>query len=142
MRVQLSDFDESRTRQSMREECDINSIMARFRKTGAVTHFARHEARYDFADGITFHNAMNVVTEAQTMFANLPAHLRERFVDPGAFLDFVQDEANAEEMVELGLRAPETPRETQAVADDPARVEEVAAPAASKASEDAAAASD
>ncbi len=143
MRVQLGDFDDGATRQSMRDECDINLIMAKFRKTGAVTHFARHAGRYDFADGVTFHEAMNVVTEGDRMFADLPAELRERFVDPGAFLDFVQDEDNAEEMIEMGLRDPVTARETQAVAERPARDAEVeAAPAASEASVDAANASD
>jgi len=38
------------------------------------------------------------------MFNDLPSSIRSRFGnDPAAFLDFVQDENNADEMVKLGL---------------------------------------
>ncbi len=101
-----------RTRQSFKDECDINKLMAKYQKTGAISHFSRHAPRYDFCEGVEFHDAMNIVTEGDRMFAALPSDLRQRFVEPGAFLDFVQDEANAEEMIELGLRDPKTPKET------------------------------
>ena len=39
------------------------------------------------------------------MFEELPATIRKKFEnDPAKFLDFVNDERNADEMVELGLR--------------------------------------
>ncbi len=113
-RVRLS-FAEGtgRTRQSMAAECDINKIMAKYQKTGAIDHFSRHAARYDFCEGIEFHDAMNIVKEGDRMFADLPSDLRSRFENPGAFLDFVQDEGNAEEMVKLGLRLPKTASEAR-----------------------------
>ena len=114
-RVQITFEGPGRTRQSMREECDINNIMKKYQSSGAITHFARHEARYGFADSVTFHEALNIVTEADTMFADLPSELRKRFDTPGAFLDFVQDEKNGDEMIELGLRAPRTPIEKKLV---------------------------
>jgi hypothetical protein len=49
------------------------------------------------------------------MFMSLPAKIRSRFQnDPGAFLDFVQNPENRDEMIELGLakaqpRAPVEP---------------------------------
>ncbi len=112
VRVSFGD-DPGRARQSMRDECDINKIMAKYQKTGAIDHFSRHAPQYDFADSIEFHDAMNIVTEGNRMFADLPSSLRSRFENPGEFLDFVQDEGNAEEMVELGLRAPRTASETR-----------------------------
>ncbi len=103
-RVQLSFSDESRAKQSMRDECDINLIMARYAKHGMIDHFAKHGAEYGFASGITFHEAMNVVTKADSMFSDLPAEARTRFGhDPGVFLEFIQNPENAEEMIELGL---------------------------------------
>lgn len=142
-RVRISFASEGRTRQSCLEECDINLIMAKFQKTGAISHFSKHEARYGFAEGVEFHEAMNIVREGDSMFAELPSLLRARFENPAAFLDFVQDEANAEEMVKLGLRDPVTRQETRN-----ARTEESPPggdsppPAASKAAEAAANASD
>ena len=86
----------SKTRQSFAKDCDINNIMAKYQKTGAISHFTEHQARYDFADSISFHDALNLVKEGDSMFAALPSVLRERFEEPGAFLDFVQDEANGD----------------------------------------------
>ncbi len=103
-RVQLTCVGPGRTRQSMRDECDINLIMAKYAKSGFIDHLSRHGESYGFASGVSFHDAMNVVTKADSMFADLPAEARTRFHgDPAEFLDFVQDESNFDEMVELGL---------------------------------------
>ncbi len=142
-RVQVFAVGESRTRQSMQDECDINLIMFKYQKTGAIDHFSRHSVRYGFADSVTFHDALNVVKEGDRMFADLPSSLRGRFLNPGAFLDFVQDEANAEEMVELGLRDPvaaQEPPEARTEEQPPAGVSE--APPTSEAADAAAEASD
>ena len=96
--------DEGRARQEMMAECDINNIMAKYQKSGAVDHFARHSASYGFATSEDFHSATNLVIKASGMFTDLPSKVRERFDhDPGAFLAFVQDEANLSEMADLGL---------------------------------------
>ncbi len=125
-----------RTRQSFKDECDINKLMSKYQKTGAITHFAKHAPRYGFAAGVDFEEAMTIVAEGDSMFEDLPASLRKRFVTPGGFLDFVQDEANAEEMITLGLRDPEGASE---VVEAPTVVE---APPVSPAAEAAAEASD
>lgn len=104
-RVQLSfPKDEGRARQEMAKECDINTIMAKYQKTGAIDHFSRHSASYGFATGDDFQSATNLILEADAMFRDLPSKVRSRFDhDPGAFLEFVQDDANRDEMIELGL---------------------------------------
>jgi phage internal scaffolding protein len=101
--VSIDVSGESRTKQSFAKECDINHIMAKYQKTGAITHFAKHSPQYGIADGQTFQDAMNLVCEAQEMFNELPSSIRSRFGnDPAAFLDFVNDEGNADEMIKLG----------------------------------------
>ncbi len=103
-RVQVHFKGKGRTQQHMRDECDINKIMSKYAKTGYVDHVSRHGGDYGFADAVSFHEAMNVVTKADQMFADLPAEARRRFAgDPGLFLEFVQDDENHAEMVELGL---------------------------------------
>ncbi|AXL15302.1 internal scaffolding protein [Microviridae sp.] len=95
----------SMTKQSFRDECDINKIMAKFQRTGAIDHFAKHAPQYGDATAIELQDALNVVANANTMFEELPATIRKKFEnDPQQFLDFVQDEGNAAEMIELGLR--------------------------------------
>ncbi len=106
-RVQI-DFsgEKSRAKQSMGAECDINLIMKKYIKTGAVRHVNRFGGSYDFASSIEYHEAMNLVTEADQMFSQLPAEMRGRFLnDPAGFLDFVQNPESEEEMREMGLLA-------------------------------------
>ncbi len=91
-------------KQAFANECDINQIMAKYQKTGAVAHVAKHIGEYNFATSATFHDAMNIVAKANSLFEELPSKIRNLCKnDPATFLDFVQDEANADELVELGL---------------------------------------
>ncbi len=106
-RVQFDSGKVSRTKQAFKRDVDINNIMRKYVKTGLIDHFSKHSGEYGFASGVVFHEAMNIVTKAESMFADLPAAVRLRFEnDPADFLEFVQNPANAEEMIELGLREP------------------------------------
>ena len=103
-RVQITTEGTPRTKQSFKNECDINQIMAKYQKTGAISHFNNRSPQYGDATGADFTSAMNLITSAQELFNELPSSLRNRFGNsPSAFLDFVQDPANALEMAELGL---------------------------------------
>lgn len=103
-RVSLDCGKVSRTKQSFRDECDINRIMAKFIKTGSIDHLRKHGGSYGDATSVDFHEAMNVITSAEQMFGELPSAIRVRFNDdPAEFLDFVGDDANLEEMRDLGL---------------------------------------
>lgn len=104
-RVQVTFTKPSRTQQSFAAECDINNIMARYERTGVLEHVNTYQGNYgDFIGFPDYHQAMNAVREAETMFMTLPSSIRERFANsPEAFLQFAQDEANHDEMVRLGL---------------------------------------
>jgi len=100
----IGDLGVSLTKQSFTKECDINNIMAKYQKTGAIEHVNKHEASYGFATSIDFQEALEIIRTGQTMFDELPSSIRTKFDnDPAKFLDFVQDENNQAEMVELGL---------------------------------------
>ena len=92
------------TKQSEKDSCDINLIMAHYTKTGVLTHQRDHEAEYGYASSDTFNESMQIVAKGQSMFAELPSAIRSKFENnPAKFLDFVQDEGNLEEMQEMGL---------------------------------------
>ena len=98
---------ESRTKQAFADQCEINNIINKFQATGAITHANKHQLHYGETDGTTFHEAMNIVCEAQEAFSELPSSLRNRFGnDPAAYLDFVSNEENKPEMARLGLLTP------------------------------------
>ena len=93
-----------RTKQSMRDECDINQIMSKFLKTGNIEHRNTRSAQYGFATSDDFQSAMETVVTAQEMFNELPAETRKKFANsPRNFLDFVQNPDNRSEMVAMGL---------------------------------------
>lgn len=110
-RVSKDCSQDGMTHQEEADACDINKIMSRYEKTGLMAHVNEHEGQYgDFTAVTDFHTAMSIVTEAQSMFMSLPASVRGRFGnDPGAFLDYANDPANADGMRELGLLPPERP---------------------------------
>ncbi len=103
-RVRIRFPKKGRTKQSFKDECDINLIMAKYQKTGALAHFNKFSASYGFATSEDFASAMRTVTIAQDMFDGLPSSIRNRFAnDPSQFLEFVQGADNREEAIELGL---------------------------------------
>lgn len=112
----------SKTKQSFREESEINNILARYTKTGIIEHVAKHGGSYsDVPSAADFSEAMNLVTDAQRMFIELPAEIRSKFSnDPSEFLDFVSDPDNLGEMVEMGLaERPYDPAEHDEAANTP-----------------------
>lgn len=94
----------SMTKQSFKDECDINQIMAKYQKTGLITHIKKFEGEYGEYDPIDFTTAMQTIAEGQSMFEELPSQARKYFDnDPSKFMEFVQNPDNVEKMKELGL---------------------------------------
>lgn len=96
---------DSVTKQSFKAECDINTILAKYRTTGVLPTLIKENPRFgDFSDVPTYQEALNTVRLAQEQFDSLSSHVRERFAnDPARFLEFVSDPLNSEELVKMGL---------------------------------------
>lgn len=101
-------------KQSFRDECNINILMASYRRTGVLTHLARGLPSYgDFTSSGDYHAACTQVLEAQTAFSELPSEIRTRFDNnPQKLLEFLEDPANREEGEQLGLFDPLPPEQT------------------------------
>lgn len=106
----------SRTKQSFKDECDINKIMKRFKKVMGAEYLNRFNGYTggqfgDFSNVTDYRTAIEQVSQARGVFEALPAKVRARFQNDAAeFLDFCHNPANVDEMVSLGLatkRAPE-----------------------------------
>jgi len=99
----------SRTKQSFRDECDINNILRQFNVTGQLP-IGRVQPQYGDFSGITdYQSALNAVMAAQDSFLQLPAKLRAKFDnDPALFVEFASNEANKDEMKALGLLSQDT----------------------------------
>ncbi len=102
--------DKGKTKQSFAKECDINNIMSRYEKTGAMSHLTKYEGRYgDYATSMDLHEYMQEMGKTQDMFDDLPKEIKREFgQDPGKFIDFVQNPENSGRLAELlpALAAP------------------------------------
>ena len=96
----------SKTDQSFKDECDVNNIIAKFNKTGQISHLTKRQGQYaDVANIPDLHTASIQVQEAGQAFKDLPAILRKKFNhDPINMIEYLQDPANDEEAVKLGLK--------------------------------------
>lgn len=104
-RVSTHIDNESMTKQSFKQECDINHLLRNYQKTGLIEHVARFNGDYsDLTDVPTYHDAMNKIISADEAFSLLPSEIRNKFKNnPSEFLAFVSDESNRDEMIKLGL---------------------------------------
>lgn len=94
----------SRTKQSFRDECDINNILRQFNVTGELPINGVQPQYGDFSGITDYQSALNAVMAAQDSFLALPAKVRAKFDnDPALFVEFASDEANRDEMKALGL---------------------------------------
>jgi len=64
----------------------------------------------DFTTGNDFRETLHSVMEAEESFAALSSQVRKRFDnDPSKLMDFLNNEENRKEAIELGLIDPEAP---------------------------------
>lgn len=98
--------DESRTQQQFKKETDINNIMAKYKKTGMVTHINRHEGNFgDFSSVEEYSTSLNKIMTANESFSMIPSEVRNKFEnDPGKLIAFLSDKKNDEEAIKLGLK--------------------------------------
>lgn len=115
----------SRTQQHEKQNCDINFIMQKYQKHGIVTHVQKHQGFYaDVTNLPDYQESLHVVMRANEMFMSLPSSIRSKFDnDPAAYLAFVSDPRNRDQLVEWGIieapSAPPAPVEVRVVNPEP-----------------------
>ena len=100
------------TRQEHKAEAEINNIVERFDRTGQLTHVSRLTGQYlDVSSIGSFEQALELARYGESVFSELPSHIRTSFGNnPAAFMDFMAT-ASHEELREMGLtRAPGAPQ--------------------------------
>lgn len=96
---------QGRTQQQFKQDCDVNIIMDRIRKTGQMPAFQSKTGRYaDISEYPDYQTALQTVINANTAFMELPSKLRRRFDNnPDKLIKFLADKNNDKEAIELGL---------------------------------------
>lgn len=139
---QEKDYSDGRTKQAFKDECDINRLLSRAQRTGALSHLEQFGGVYgDFSD-FDFHEAQNQLAKAREIFDALPSEIRREFAnDPGQFFEFANRDENVGKLQELfpelaepgtqrvvvtrtaETEKPVTPTDPKPVAEDPKPVE-------------------
>lgn len=95
----------SLTKQSFKDECNINHIMSKYEKTGSIEHVNNHQGSYgDFTHSQSYQESLNQIMLAQNQFDSLPAQIRKQFEnDPILFVEYCSNPDNHDNLVKMGL---------------------------------------
>lgn len=99
----------SKTKQSFKNQCDINAIIQKAQKNGELPDLIKKTPHYgDFSNAPDYRSALDLIIHAEAQFEALPSYVRDRFAnDPANFLEFATNPENLSEMKGLGLTKPE-----------------------------------
>ena len=102
--------EESLTQQQFKAECDVNNILAKYKKTGMITHLSKHKGEFgDFSNVEDYQTSLARLDQAHQSFQMLPAELRAKFHnDPKNLIAFLSDSSNDEEAIKYGLKTKPT----------------------------------
>lgn len=100
----------SETKQSMRDECDLNLLIKKYPNMLGYGLDSLESGQFATFDDLSYapedlSEAMAAVDEVKNRFAELPSAVRDRFgSDPLSLLAFLSNSANDEEAIKLGLK--------------------------------------
>lgn len=99
------DTGPGRTKQSFRDEVNVNTIVAKARKTGLLTYVNPRKPFYGDVSGLrSYQESLAIVRQADEMFMRMSGEIRARFSnDPYKMIAFLQDKRNLDEAVRLGM---------------------------------------
>ncbi len=106
---QPTKYTDGRTKQSFKDETDINKILKRAQKSGTISHLNKYEARYGDFSNFDFFESQLMLTQGRQIFDALPSEIRNEFNQSQAeFFNYVNDPANKDRLKELlpALAAP------------------------------------
>lgn len=102
LRVTSNTVGPSLTEQNHARACDINSIMARYVKTGLIDHVQSYQPTYGDVSEKDFQNAMQLVAGVISEFEQLPAFVRDFYSgDPENYLEAISTPEGIEELRSL-----------------------------------------
>jgi len=93
------DYSDGRTKQSFKDETDVNNIIAKHTRMGTLSHLEQWGGQYGDWSNFDFQEAQNQIANANTMFEQLPSAVRKRFANsPEKFLEYVNNPENSEDL--------------------------------------------
>lgn len=98
----VPEFGEGLTKQSFKDSTDVNRILARFAKQGALDHLTQYQGEYGDFSNFDYLGHQLQIARGQEIFDALPSDVKREFrQSPAEFFQFVNDPANADRLHEL-----------------------------------------
>ncbi len=96
---QPTEYTDGRTKQSFKNETDVNAIIEKHTRMGTLSHLEQWGGNYGDWGDFNFQDAQNQIASANSMFEQLPSGVRNQFNNsPEQFLKFVNDPDNKDEL--------------------------------------------
>ena len=87
------------TEQSHAKSCNINTIMARYEKTGLIEHMSSYEPQYGDVSEADYKKSLDLVAAVTSEFEELPAYVRAHYNgDASNYLAAIQTEEGIEDL--------------------------------------------
>lgn len=129
VRLAMPEGEQVRTKQSMRDECDLNKIAAR-NPQALLVPSPVPPIFGDFTELGDYKANIEKVLAAEDLFMALPAKVRERFNhSPADFLAFATNGENGEELISMGLAVRKEPPAAPEATQPPQKGKKASAPA-------------
>lgn len=104
-RVRTINLTPSKTDQQYKEDCDTNTIINKFRKTGQITHLAQRQGSFaDVSQIPDLLPSLEKLQEAADHFQTLPSKIRTKFNNSiENLVQFLHNPDNTTEAINMGL---------------------------------------
>nr|UXQ88117.1 MAG: internal scaffolding protein [Microvirus sp.] len=100
--AQPTEYTDGRTKQSFKDETDVNAIIQKHTRMGTLSHLEQWGGNYGDWSDFDFQDAQNQIANANSMFEQLPSAVRNQFSNsPERFLDYVNDPEHENNLAEL-----------------------------------------
>ncbi len=91
-----------KTKQSQRDECDINKLLERYQRDASLGHLEKYQGVYGNYANYDFENHVTKIAEMNTIFEQLPAEVKRDFgQSTNKFFEFVTNPENENRLTEL-----------------------------------------
>ena len=94
----------SLTKQSYTKQCDINRILAKFQRTGTISHISANNHYSDLPE-ISYEEACMAKAYIDNVYYTLPSEIRREITSPGEFQQFVKTHSEEEIAEKLPMLA-------------------------------------
>lgn len=123
-RVHPSLGDESLTKQSFKQECDINFIVNRFTQTGQLPTSIRNDGQYGYVPNMDLKDALDYVNELKDEFSSLTSEQQEMFDND--FVNYAQFLSDAEH-IDFSFYLDQSGADSSSVSDESASAGQLSA---------------